>query len=155
TLNLPLITVGGSNPDLIRRAPVNENNTNPVLFGERLFNRASLRIMLSDTAADITNMPGITVQAPVALSGDWKAAPPNNGLAAYGPVDATHPPIARSLGPIPGATVTTQAIAAGATTITLTAGQAMPAMFQKPQITAKNAAGTTIVGPFTCTTWTA
>ena len=28
---------------------------------------------------------------------DWRAAPPNNGTA-YGPVDATHPPIARSPG---------------------------------------------------------
>ncbi len=37
TLNLPLITVGGSNPDLIRRPPVGEDTANPILFNERLF----------------------------------------------------------------------------------------------------------------------
>jgi Tfp pilus assembly protein PilX len=149
-LNLPLITVGGTNPDLIRRAPANENNTNPVLFGERMFTRASLRILLSDNAADITSLPGVTNTAPVQLAGDWRAAAPNNGLAGYGPVDATHPPIARSLGPL-AATTTTAGTAAGDNVVNV---NAVPGIFLKPQITVSNAAGTIVVGPFTCTTWT-
>src|SRR6202011_3728675 len=83
-LKLPLLTVGGTNPDLIRRpcqplaatltvtqvsplpmliqpCPATaENVTNPVLFNERLFTKASLRILLSDSAADITNLPTVT-----------------------------------------------------------------------------------------------
>ena len=74
-LNLPLLTVGGTNPDLIRRpstmivAPATalENVANPVLFNERLFTKASLRIMLSDTALDITRLPTVTATPPVDL----------------------------------------------------------------------------------------
>ena len=58
-LNLPLVTVGGTNADLIRRPLVGETTTNPVLYNERMYTKASLRIMLSDTAADITALPGI------------------------------------------------------------------------------------------------
>ena len=93
-MNLPLITVGGTNPDLIRRPPVGEDTTNPILFSERLFTKASLRILLSDTAADITTLPTVTAhRRRCDLDGDWSATPPNNGTA-YGPVNATHPPIA-------------------------------------------------------------
>jgi hypothetical protein len=95
-LNLALVTVGGSNPDLIRRAPVGELSANPVLYGERLFGRASLRILLSDTAADITDLPTVTNTPPVLLDNLWTGAPPSNGIGTYGPVDATHPPIARA-----------------------------------------------------------
>ena len=56
---------------------------------------ASLRILLSDRAADITSLPTVTATAPVLLDGNWLTAAP----AGYGPVDATHPPIARSIGP--------------------------------------------------------
>jgi hypothetical protein len=153
-LNLPLITMGGSNPDLIRRPPVNEDRTNRDLFDQRMFAKASLRILLSDTANDIASLPSVTATPPVQLDGDWKApgGAPNNGIAAYGPVDATHPPIARSLGPIAPTTAT--AIAAGATTITLTAGNPMPAMFLKPtQLWARNGLAAPI-GPFSCTSWT-
>jgi hypothetical protein len=124
TLNLPLITVGGTNPDLIRRPPVNENVANPVLFNERLFTKASIRILLSDLAADITNLPTVTaIPAPVQLDGDWKLAPP----AGY-VVDATHPPIARSMGPV--AAMVASATAAGAATIDIPGN--VPALFQNP-----------------------
>lgn len=93
-LDLSLIMAGGTNPDLIRRAPANENNTNPVLLGERLFTKASLRVLLSDTANDITSLPGVTPTPPVELVGQWRGAPVNNGLGTY-TVDATHPPVAR------------------------------------------------------------
>lgn len=118
-LNLALITVGGTNPDLIRRAPQNEAIDNPVLFNERLFGKASLRILLSDKASDITDLPTVTATPPVQLDGAWRTTVPNNGIAAYGPVDATHPPIARSPGLF---TATLPAIAAGASqAVTFTA----------------------------------
>src|SRR5581483_6939713 len=66
-LNLPLITVGGTNPDLVRRPPPNEDVANPVLYNERLYTKASLRILLSDTAADILGLPGVTSTPPVQL----------------------------------------------------------------------------------------
>lgn len=127
-LNLPLITVGGTNPDLVRRPVAGEDSTNPVLFGERLFGKASLRILLSDTAADLTNLPGVTAPPPVTLDGNWRTTPPTNGVA-YGPVDATHPPVARSPG------LTTAVISTGATagtnkTLTIAAG--LPAYFRIP-----------------------
>lgn len=97
-LDLALITAGGSNPDMVRRAAVNEDVAKPALFGERYFKKASLRILLSDDPADITDLPTVTGTAPVLLDGDWAAAPP----FGYGPVDANHPPIARSPGIVGG-----------------------------------------------------
>src|SRR2546425_6724775 len=58
-LNLPLVTMGATAVDLVRRPLVNEDVANPTLFGERYYSRVSLRILLSDTAADITNLPTI------------------------------------------------------------------------------------------------
>ncbi|HZR24058.1 MAG TPA: pilus assembly PilX N-terminal domain-containing protein [Vicinamibacterales bacterium] len=150
-LTLPLVapSVGGTNADLVRRPAAGEDPLS-VLYGERLFAKASLRILLSDTAADITNIPGVTNTAPVNLDGDWLGAPPNNGTP-YGPVDATHPPIARALGSTGTLATTSANTAAGATTISV---NAVPAMFLKPQIWVKDAGTNTYkVGPFTCTTW--
>jgi PilX N-terminal len=88
-LNLPLLTAGGSNPDLIRRPPADEDPQS-VLFGERLFSQASIRILLSDSADDITSLPTVTADAPISL----------NVASAYngGVVDAQHPPLAQSNG---------------------------------------------------------
>jgi hypothetical protein len=102
TLQLPVVTVGGTNPDLVRRPVPGEDVNNAVLFGERLFGKVSLRILLSDTPADITGLPTVTAAAPLRLGDDlgagfsqnWTTNPP----AGYGPVDATHPPIALSPG---------------------------------------------------------
>ncbi len=60
-LDLPL-TSGGVGPiELIKRpATANENTTNAVVFGQRYFAQASLRILLSDRAADIMNLPTVT-----------------------------------------------------------------------------------------------
>ncbi len=119
-LNLPVITAGGANTDLVRRPVANENTVNPTLYGERMYGKMSLRILLSDTAADITTLPTVTATAPIrlgdenaGLTNDWLTTPP----AGYGPVDATHPPIARS----PGLqTITTTAgTLSGATTIAI------------------------------------
>ncbi len=148
-LNLPLITVGGTNPDLIRRAPPGENAANPILFSERLFAKASLRILLSDTSADITNLPSVTPTPPVRLDGDWKTTPPDNGVA-YGPVDGTHPPIARSMGVL--SSNTSANTAAGDATISV---GAIPAIYLTPQVTVTNSGTGATIGPFTCTGRTA
>jgi Tfp pilus assembly protein PilX len=96
-LDLPVITTGGSNPDLVRRAAVNENLTNPTLLKERYFSKVSLRILLSDRINDILTLPTVTQTAPILLDGDWAAAAPNNGTV-YGPVSALRPPVARAEG---------------------------------------------------------
>ncbi len=118
-LDLPLITAGGTNADLVGRPVANEDTDFPVKFSQRYFPQVSLRILLSDTAADILSVPTVTVTQPVSLGdfvadNNWRNAPPNNGTA-YGPVDLAHPPIARSPG-LTTATVTTggAAVAAGA-----------------------------------------
>ena len=99
-LNLPLITIGGSNTDLVRRPANNENTGNPVLYGERFYGRVSLRILLSDTSADLTSLPTVTGTPPVQLDGNWFVTPPNNGTAYTGnsgtTPNPTHPPIART-----------------------------------------------------------
>ncbi len=94
-LNLPLVTVGGSTPDVTKRPKVNEDNDNANLFNERLFSKASLRILLSDTAADIMSLPTVdqTVQ-PILLDGDWLTAAP----AGYGAISSSRPPIALTPG---------------------------------------------------------
>jgi hypothetical protein len=108
-LNLALLTVGGTNSDLTRRPQKNEDTNNNVLFGERMFAKKegmSLRILLSDTPTNITNLPSIdTTKQPIPLgevlgvAPDWKTAVPAGfGLTA---VDATHAPIARSPGEFP------------------------------------------------------
>lgn len=154
TLNLALVTVGGSNPDLIVRPPANEDVNNPVLFSERLFTKASLRILLSDTAADITGLPTVTMQAPVPLDGNWRTTPP----VGYGPVDATHPPIARSPGLVTA--VITTGNTAG-TNRTLTIGAGVPNYFKVPDtlVVTSGASSWTLTGcsatktatTFTCT----
>ncbi len=152
-LNLPLLTAGGSNPDLVRRPVVNENTTNAVLYNERLYTKASLRILLSDKNTDITGLPGIdTTKAPIQLDGDWKTTLPYATYGAPG-VDATHPPIARALGPLPVATSTTAATAATDTTINVIA---VPAMFLKPvaSLTLKDSTGNNRYQAL-CTDWTA
>jgi hypothetical protein len=109
-LELPLITVGGTNPDMVRRAPANENVDNALLFGERMFGKVSLRILLSDTPGDITSLPTVTATAPVRLGDDgavagytkdWAAAAPAGGVNIAGtaiPNGGTMTPISRSPG---------------------------------------------------------
>ena len=143
-LSLPLTAsgIGGVNVDIVRRPPVGEDPLS-ILYNERLFAKTSLRILLSDTSADITTIPGITATAPIQLDGDWRAAAPFAGYVGL--------PVARSLG-FPGPLTTTTAdTLAGATTIPVVA---TPAMFLKPLLTVKNGA-VVMAGPFACLTWTA
>ncbi len=69
-LVLPLVQMGAQPIDLVRRPLVNSNEdiAQPTIFGQRYFARASLRILLSDNAADLANLPGVTATAPVDLS---------------------------------------------------------------------------------------
>ena len=91
-LVLPLVQMGAQPIDLIRRPLVNsnENVAQPTIFGQRYFARASLRILLSDTAADLANLPGVTGTAPVDLSTLLGAA--GGGAAWY--ANAANAPVA-------------------------------------------------------------
>jgi hypothetical protein len=104
-LDLPLVSQGARPIDLIRRPPLgNENVTNPPVFGQRYYAMASLRILLSDRAADLTGLPTATAAAPVALDNTFV---PAGGL----------PPVALSIGPTPSAP-TVQATGGTGTTST-------------------------------------
>ena len=63
-MDLPLVSMGATPVDLIRRPLPDENAANPDVFAQRFFALASLRIILSDTAADITALPTVTATAP-------------------------------------------------------------------------------------------
>jgi hypothetical protein len=79
-LNLPIVSMGATPIDLIRRPAQNsnENTTNPDVFAQRYFAMASLRILISDSAAYLTSLPTVTATAPVELSG----AAPNGTIYA-------------------------------------------------------------------------
>ena len=68
-LTLPIASAGATPIDLIRRPVVNsnENTVNPLVFGQRYYAQASIRILVSDNAADITSLPGVTGTAPISL----------------------------------------------------------------------------------------
>jgi hypothetical protein len=106
-LRLPVVTLGFPNDAIVKRPADDEASANPALLAERFFTKVSLRILLSDTDADITGLPGITAGAPVPLE-DWSAAQP----AGY-VIGAGRPPIARSPGPAAASPVVRTAAAAG------------------------------------------
>jgi hypothetical protein len=88
-LDLPITQFGATPIGLIERPVVGENVTAPNVLSERFYSLASLRILLSDTQAEIANLPGIDAgTAPVAL-----------GAATPWPVTGTTPNIAVSPGP--------------------------------------------------------
>jgi hypothetical protein len=99
-LVLPLATQGAAPIDLIRRPLVNsdEDEENPSVYGQRYFAQASLRILLSDRIADITNLPSITAGNPLQLDGAGPA-----GYAVNMAEGRT--PIATSPGELPFATI--------------------------------------------------
>ena len=116
-LNLPLLTAGGTNPDLVRRpSTATENVDNPTLFGERYFSKASVRILLSDTSADLSSLPTVTGDPPISL--EYSAAAPAwyNG----GAFDAAHPILAAS-----GGTAFTDTLASTTVRVATTNGSTM------------------------------
>jgi hypothetical protein len=66
-LDLPLVSDGAAPIDIIRR-PNPAAPDPPEVLGQRFFRMGSLRILLSDTAADITALPTVTPAPPVDLS---------------------------------------------------------------------------------------
>jgi hypothetical protein len=69
TLNLTISVLGSLQPiDIIRRPVQNELATNPGILGERYFAEASLRVLLSDNAADITGLDCVSPGAPFNLA---------------------------------------------------------------------------------------
>ncbi len=93
-LNLDLVAANGANIDLIRRPPSTETQSSAI-FAERYFKKVSVRILLSDTANDITSMPTVSGTAPVRL-GDDGTWPPAGYVFAAG-----RPDVARSMGRYP------------------------------------------------------
>jgi hypothetical protein len=91
-LNLALALAGGTPIDMLRRPPSGEDPTSGI-GSARFFNQASMRILLSDTAAAITGLPGVSTNAPLALNASL-----NTGGTPTLPTDSCHPPVALSPG---------------------------------------------------------
>jgi hypothetical protein len=85
-MDLPLVNLGAQPIDLIRRPQPNEDTANPDLFGQRYFSMASLRILLSDNAANLTTLPTTTATVPQQLTGNAPDGTPYAiaGAAAQG-----------------------------------------------------------------------
>lgn len=86
-MDLPLVKEGAAPIDIIRRPAPGEDVANPDLFGQRYFSVASLRILLSDNAADITSLPTVTPSAPLQLTEtapDGKPFAVSSGLETAG-----------------------------------------------------------------------
>jgi hypothetical protein len=140
-LRLPLVSQGANPIDLIRRPALNSNEDAPpaIVFGQRFFGQASLRILLSDRAADITGpaLPSVSAAPPVDLNANWNTTPPAGYVVA-----ANRPPLARSVGPF-AANTTINAnptnVAANNYTISV---NAIPAQFVLPQISVQKPDGT-------------
>ena len=69
-LDLPVVSDGARPVDLIRRPPAGEVATSNV-GRQRFFNMATMRILISDSRAELTGLPGVAVAAgsPVPLTG--------------------------------------------------------------------------------------
>jgi hypothetical protein len=137
-LDLPLLTTGGANADMIKRPLQNEDSTNPDLLTSRYYNNVSLRILLSDTAADIMSLPTITGTAPVQLDGNWRTTPPNNGTPYVGLPIARSPGRLLVNGNLP--TVAAAVAASNNTTITVSnptaANAVLPVEWKLPTVAA-------------------
>ena len=111
-----------------------------ILYNERLFTKASIRILLSDTAADITNIPGVTATAPIQLTGDWRARTAVRWLHRRGADRAVaghvHPGRDIRSGPPPEPRRFRSA--------------AIPAMFLNPTLSCKDRCRRASRGPITC-----
>jgi hypothetical protein len=93
-LNMTISVLGSLQPiDMIRRPVRNEDTANPGVLGERYFAQASLKILLSDNIADITNLPCVSPGLPFNLAdiarpvGNWvtpNAVNLNNAMIAAG-----------------------------------------------------------------------
>ncbi len=85
-LDLPLVTIGATPIDMIRRPEPSESTEVP-LYPLRYYGLASLRILLADTPGSITTLPASTAGAPVELGAT---------MPGWYTVDAAHPRFALS-----------------------------------------------------------
>jgi hypothetical protein len=85
-MDLPLVSLGATPVEIIRRPAAGEDTAKPELLAQRYFAMASLRILLSDTAAKITSLPTVTGTAPLALgiAATNQAAPDGTKYAVAG-----------------------------------------------------------------------
>ena len=145
-LNLPLVSQGATPIDIIRRPPPGEDTSNFAVLQQRMYYQASLRILLSDRAADITALPGIVTAVPP-LPLDW-----SGGVPAGFVVDATHPPLAQAEGPYASTPAFNTAPSGTSPNMTINV-TAIPAELQMPALAG---AHLTITGrAITCTGKTA
>ena len=97
-LDLPIVSQGAQPVDLVRR-PLATEDVNGFIFPQRHFALASMRILLSDTAAEITSLPTVTLTPPLRLDDqvDIVGGDPLNPWPGYA-VGPNNPPLARSNG---------------------------------------------------------
>ena len=143
-LDLPLVTMGAKPIDLIRRPVFNETATAPLVYPQRFYAMASMRILLSDTAADITGLPEVTATAPVPLDGTATAA-------QYGPIGATRPPFATSPGSASATANATTNVPAPPTTISIQVASTAQLTALKVNATTVNCTGKTATTFTGCT----
>jgi len=84
-LDLPLVADGAAAVDLVRR-PSSVTPDTEVVLAQRFYSMASLRILLSDRASDITSLQTVTAAPPVdlarlALDAAYRADPNGQGTA--------------------------------------------------------------------------
>jgi hypothetical protein len=68
TMTLPIVSAGATPIGLIQRPEINENANAPAIYQQRRFYKATMRIVLSDSANEITSLPQVTGTAPVRLT---------------------------------------------------------------------------------------
>ena len=96
-LDLPIVSQGAQPVDLVRRPQANEDPAG-LVFPQRHFAITSVRILLSDTANEITSLPTVTQQPPIQL--DDQVDTGGNPLTPWPGyvVGPNNPPLARSNG---------------------------------------------------------
>ena len=100
-LDLPLVSQGARPIDLIRRPArsSDENTAQPLIYQQRFFGKASLRILLSDTRNALMELPTVlTATEPVLLGGPLT----QDEVLDYGvtPADNMRSPLANSEDPL-------------------------------------------------------
>ncbi|HJN44655.1 MAG: hypothetical protein CL477_04710 [Acidobacteria bacterium] len=96
-LDLPIVSQGAQPVDLVRR-PTATEDPNGLIFPQRHFAIAGMRILLSDTANEITSLPTVTPTPPIELDDRVDTGgDPLNPWAGY-VVGPNTPPLARSNG---------------------------------------------------------
>jgi len=102
-LTITLLGNGSSKPiDMIRRPVAGEKTLNPGVLGERYFSQASLRVLLSDNASDITSLDCVSPGQPFNLADltlpvlQWSTPNATALLAAMTAAGTTPLPLAAS-----------------------------------------------------------